>query len=87
MHNKNYNEDMVTLLVGELKQIAIDNNVPEQYQVEIDWLKSLRPQNTWKPSEEQMVTLKNAIHIKPFENPSDSILWGLYEQLKKLREE
>ena len=31
--------------------------------------------------------LKNSIHIKPFENPSDSLLWGLYEQLKKLREE
>ena len=53
IYNKNYNEDMVTLLVGELKQIANDNNAPEQYQAEINWLKSLRPQNTWKPSEEQ----------------------------------
>lgn len=39
----------------------------------------------WKPSDEQLEALKNAIHIKPFENPSDSILWGLYEQLNKLK--
>ena len=57
------------------------------YQKEIDWLKSLKQRYTWKPSDEQMEALKNAIHLKPFENPSDNILWGLYEQLKKLREE
>ena len=45
---------------------------------------SLYPQNTWKPSKEQLEALKNAIHIKPFENPSDSLLYGLYEQLNKL---
>ena len=43
IHNKNYNEDMVTLLVGELERIANYNNAPEQYQAEINWLKSLRP--------------------------------------------
>lgn len=67
-------------------------NIKESYpnvnvEPEFNWLKSLKPQNRWKPSDEQMEALKNAIHIKPFENPSDSILWGLYEQLKKLREE
>lgn len=51
----------------------------------INWLKSLRPQNRWKPSDKQLKALKNAIHLNPFENPSDSILWGLYEQLKKLK--
>jgi len=49
------------------------------------WQRVEYPQTIWKPSDEQMEALKNAIHIKPFENPSDSILWGLYEQLKKLK--
>ena len=51
-----------------------------------NWLKSLKDRYTWKPSDEQIKALKNAISIKPFENPSDSLLWGLYEQLKKLKE-
>ena len=49
------------------------------------WLKSIKERYTWKPSAEQMEALKNAIHIKPYENPSDSLLWGLYEQLKELK--
>ena len=47
--------------------------------------KNAMPQTQWKPSDEQLEALKNAIHIKPFKNPSDSILWGLYEQLNKLK--
>ena len=43
------------------------------------WLKSLRPQNTWKPSEEQMTQLKR--HC-----PDNRPLTSLYEQLKKLME-
>lgn len=52
---------------------------------EINWLKALKQRCAWKPSDEQLEALKNAIHIKPFKNPSDSILWRLYEQLKKLK--
>jgi hypothetical protein len=46
----------------------------------IDWLKSLRPQNTWKPSDEQMKQLGKYC-------PDNRPLTLLYEQLKKLREE
>lgn len=90
IYNKNYNEDMVTLLVSELKQIANNNNAPEQYQVEINWLKSIRPQNTWKPSKEQLEALEHFVrslgesgYASPYEN-NTKLLYSLLEQLKKL---
>lgn len=43
--NPNYNEDMIELLVSELRQIANNNNSPKQYEKEIEWLKSLRPKS------------------------------------------
>ena len=48
----------------------------------INWLKSLKPQNTWKPSDEQMDTLRyacggNYVNL--------GILESLYVDLKKLR--
>ena len=54
----------------------------------ITFLRNLRPQNTWKPSEEQMEALANALSLAKNcgeENAFD--LRTLYEQLKKLREE
>jgi len=50
----------------------------------VDWLKSLKPQNRWKPSDEQMNNLKQAISAFPYET---DYLELLYEDLKKLREE
>ena len=47
----------------------------------IKWLKSLRPQNTWKPSDEQMEYLSAAIE-ESNENP---VLESLYQDLKKLK--
>ena len=57
IHNENYNEDMVALLIDELKQIANRNNAPEQYKMEIDWLKSLRPhlKQEWSEDDEKML--------------------------------
>ena len=43
-----------------------------------DWLKSLRPH--WKPSEEQMKALQNAVVLAA----GNKVLAGLYEHLKKL---
>ena len=51
----------------------------------IFWLKSLRPQNRWKPSEEQLKALKEAVD-EHFDIDGGA-LWHLYEDLKKLREE
>ena len=47
-----------------------------------DWLKSLRPQSHWKPSEEQMEALKDATD-KQWDIDGDA-LWHLYQDLKKL---
>ena len=56
---------------------------------DIDWLKSLRPQNKWKPSEEQM-SLLQAIINEPNNAASEScqiVLKDILEQLKKLKGE
>lgn len=84
--NKNYNEDMVTLLIGELEQIANDNNAPLQYQAEINWLKSLRPQPQWKPSDEQIEALESATENCAYSEYQDC-LRELIGQLKKLKGE
>jgi len=52
------------------------------------WLenKLKAPQNTWKPSDEQMKALSNAGNsFRPFEE-GHKLLWSLYNDLKKLRE-
>ena len=48
------------------------------------WLKSLRPQNTWKPSDEQMVELRRVISGCSYDIEP---LVEIEEHLKKLREE
>lgn len=57
----------------------------------IDWLKSLRPQNTWRPSDEQMKAFENFVrgiwescYDSPYENNA-KLLYSLLEQLKKLK--
>ena len=56
-----------------------------------NWLKSLRPQSQWKPSDEQMGALRDAIVYVEGCNSnfkgSGSVLEKLYNDLKKLREE
>ena len=55
-----------------------------------DWLKSLRPQNRWKPSDEQIVALENTLKYFRMLNAFGETIDGLKEleeQLKKLREE
>ena len=50
----------------------------------INWLKSLRPQSTWRPSNEQMGVIEAVINNRSFQRRH---LDSLYEQLKKLRDE
>ena len=50
------------------------------------WLKSLKERYTWKPSKEQMETLEYYMHTLIC-NKRKEILFGLYTDLKKLREE
>ena len=51
------------------------------------WLKSLRPQNRWKPSDEQMDMLAkvcSTLHLTTGEN---EIMESIYDALERLREE
>ena len=70
---------------------TIDALISNEYSLDDDekenlsnWLKSLRPQSQWKPSEEQINALDNARHSNPFDV---HILDTLFHDLKKLREE
>ena len=51
------------------------------------WLKSLRPQSHWKPSEEQMEALSETIAFAPDTFKPKCTLVTLQDDLKKLREE
>ena len=53
----------------------------------IGWLKSLRPQNTWKPNDAQMIALNDVITNRHLTNANEKILKDLQEQLKKLKGE
>ena len=52
--------------------------------MQIDWLKSLRPQPHWKPSEEQMEWLESAVKLSTDKPHIHGIIISLYEQLKRL---
>ncbi len=56
------------------------------YQKEIDWLKSLRPQTTWKPSDEQMKALHdlNLTGNISYAGQGQTLV-ELYNNLKKLK--
>lgn len=51
----------------------------------VDWLKSLRPQNRWKPSDEQMKALLSEVEAWTKGCPKQVILESLYNDLKKLK--
>lgn len=56
--------------------------------LQYDWLKSLRPQNRWKPSEEQIKAVKEAAcYSSVFSEKTIDNLISLSKQLNKLREE
>ena len=57
-----------------------------KYQQEIDWLKSLRPQPSWKPSEEQLKEL-NFARLGRTPNVVHEHLDSLYNDLLKLKQQ
>lgn len=55
---------------------------------DIRWLKDLKPQNMWQPSDEQMDALDNFIYAKyPNVEKHEAAVKSLYQDLKKLRGE
>lgn len=72
----------------ELLDYKLLINESEVLQNEINWLKSLKLQNHWKPSDEQMRSLSNAINVLHDlrENTDYGFLVSLYNDLKTLKE-
>ena len=68
------------------KMFAETETFKEAKGKEIDWLKSLRPQSHWKPSEEQMKALENVIkcELSAGLHTRAKILQTLQNDLKKL---
>ena len=66
------------------KQGSAYSDEIQYYQRDIDWLKSLKERCTWKPSNEQLKALKEAVD-EHFDIDGGA-LWHLYEDLKKLKD-
>ena len=80
-------EDKVML--GEIIDFFENGTVKLQHDLSLyaSWLKSLRPQNTWKPSGEQMKALNTCIMQGEISYVGQGIeLQSLYNDLKKLTE-
>jgi len=82
-------EKMLDIITYKMSQHQPDIFTGEENEWFDNWLKSLRPQNRWKPSEEQMKALYKTAHLSNFGADSERkhLLESLYKQLKKLREE
>lgn len=69
----------------EIKQHSSSQAAPYYTKI-INWLKSIRLQNTWKPSDEQMKALDAVlVYNPPCSNECRNHLITLYDDLKKLR--
>ena len=60
-------------------------NASFTYDKEISFLKSLRPQSHWKPSDEQMECLLSEVTAWTKGCPKQKVLESLYNDLKKLK--
>lgn len=75
-------------IIHEIKtRIVQCNGFNRKHREEVfNLLDSLSPQNKWKPSNEQMVAIKEAMNIIGILTITGSELNSLYQDLKKLRE-
>ena len=77
-------KQVVDLLEGWLSTFK-ETCYAEDCKCGIAWLKSLRPQSTWKPTEKQMETLEYYMHTL-LSNEHKEVLFGLYNDLKQLKD-
>lgn len=78
-------EDATTL--NELIDFLENGTVKLQHDLTLyaNWLKSLKPHNTWKPSDEQMLVMEYIKNCFDFSKPSyREIFISVYKQLKAL---
>ncbi len=80
-------------MLGEIIDFFENGTVKLQHDLSLyaSWLKSLRPQNTWKPSDAQIKALEHFVrsisesgYSSPYEN-NTKLLYSLLEDLKKLK--
>lgn len=73
-------------LLSELTNLSVRNLIEKETEKKYaSWLKSLRPQSAWKPSDEEMEALRIAFEVGTAnESWAMSKLKVLYEQLNKL---
>lgn len=69
----------------QIERIVHDGCTQKLQKQIADWFKSLKDRYSWKPSEEQMNTLEYYMHTLIC-NEHKEVLFGLYADLKKLRE-
>ena len=75
--------DVIITDVNYSQKHFLDSKVID-YNKKTDWLKSLRPQSHWKPSEEQMKMLAKFIDNFDIGRNGKEILKSLYSDLEKL---
>lgn len=75
-------EEMLNLIIARLH--SHPNVDLDEYSKEYNWLNSVKPQNRWKPSDEQIKQLGNCIG-RAWYNGDELV--GLYNDLKKLKGE
>lgn len=73
-----WSEEDELMLLSIIQSLKLTNGAA---QTKIDWLKSLKERYTWKPSDMELEVLRLAAE------KDGTCLMGLYEQLKKLKEE
>lgn len=80
-------ENYLNALIGKMETLYFKNDSFSigGYRVDIvvNWLKSLRPKNTWKPSKEQIVALRWVLNNIPYNKHKEEIS-GLLDQIKGL---
>ena len=83
-------EQMLQDIISGLKSVehiifTHDSQGKTQIQSRINWLKSLRPQNRWKPSDKQMTILEAVVkYTSQISAYWSETLQSLYNDLKKL---
>ena len=75
----------VLRLITEANDKWIKWQSSSPFSAEILWLKSLRPQPHWKPSEEQMEWLEQAVRLSTDKSTIHRIVLSLYNDLKELK--
>ena len=68
----------------EFRDCETDEELISDYEYEIAWLKSLRPQNHWKPSKEQMEALNKVVNGEVLLTTQHKSLKSLLDYLEKL---